>query len=357
MTGDPSVPDAEKNVARRPFRFRLAHLIYLVTLLGVSLGAFGAVGIVPGVAAALFWIVVYFGRKPHVGVMNAIGLFAVSCCCGGLLLPAVRSSPAAARRMQCSNNMKQIVLALHNYYDQYQQFPPAYVADAQGKPMHSWRVLILPYIEEQTRYDKYRFDEPWNGPNNRQLLEPMPALFRCPSQANSPCTDYLAVVGPDTAWPGAVGRKKSDFADGTAETIMVVESGEPAVPWMEPRDLTLEEAIKYLSGEEGFQRHDAHWFGGYFDERYSGRTVALADGSVQFIGGIWPATTWSQILKIDDGPGSFFSHDLTYGRESQPRPLIGNYIRVALWVIVALWPVPFAVAGWRRRRSDRSGKM
>ena len=76
-----------------------------------------------------------------------VGLF----FCGGiliaLLLPAVQAAREAARRTQCSNNLKQIGLAMHNYHDVNQQFPPAYIADADGQPMHSWRVLILPYLE------------------------------------------------------------------------------------------------------------------------------------------------------------------------------------------------------------------
>src|SRR5437867_4482802 len=84
-----------------------------------------------------------------------------------LLLPATRSGGReAARRMQCSNYHKQIGLALQNYHDDYHSFPPAYIADADGKPMHSWRVMILPYMERKGLYDKYDLNEPWNGPNN-----------------------------------------------------------------------------------------------------------------------------------------------------------------------------------------------
>jgi hypothetical protein len=90
------------------------------------------------------------------------------------LLPAVRSARGAAYRSHCSSNLKQIALALHNYHDTFGAFPPAYVADESGKPMHSWRVLILPFLESSPLYDKYRFDEPWDGPNNRQLLKHMP---------------------------------------------------------------------------------------------------------------------------------------------------------------------------------------
>ena len=86
-----------------------------------------------------------------------------------LLLPAVQSAREAARRAQCSNNLKQIGLAFHNYHDSYGCLPPAYIPDGNGQPMHSWRVLILPFVEQSPLYDQYDFDEPWNGPNNSKL--------------------------------------------------------------------------------------------------------------------------------------------------------------------------------------------
>src|SRR5262245_66359 len=100
-------------------------------------------------------------------------------CCGGLtipalLLPAVQQGREAARRSQCKNNLKQIALALLNYESRYGTFPPAYVADESGKPMHSWRVLILPDLDQQALYNDYNFSEPWDGPNNSRLLTRIP---------------------------------------------------------------------------------------------------------------------------------------------------------------------------------------
>ncbi len=113
--------------------------------------------------------------------------------------------------------------------------------------------------------------------DNRQLLEPIPPVYSCPAQAHSPYTDYVAVVGPDTIWPGATSRKLTDIADPRDQAILVVESAEPRILWMEPRDLAYEEAVNYLSGATENARHDAHWYSGYFDEQFAGRTVILAD--------------------------------------------------------------------------------
>ena len=99
-------------------------------------------------------------------------------------------------------------VALLTYHDTYGSFPPAYIADDQGRPMHSWRVLILPYLEEKSLYDRYDFSEPWDGPDNSQLAAEMPKVYRCRSDSCSLSptdTSYLAVVGDGTIWPGAKG--------------------------------------------------------------------------------------------------------------------------------------------------------
>ena len=86
------------------------------------------------------------------------------CVCAGLLLPAVQAAREAARRMSCSNNIKQIGLAMQNYHTAYGTLPPAYTVDAQGRPLHSWRTLILPFIEQQALYGEIDLSKPWNDP-------------------------------------------------------------------------------------------------------------------------------------------------------------------------------------------------
>ena len=157
----------------------------------------------------------------------------------GACIPATETPRTPARQSLCSNNLKQIGFALHNYHDTYGSFPPACIADKNGRPMHSWRVLILPFIEQQNLYDQYRFDEPWDGPNNRLLASHISEIFRCPSDADAVrgATSYLAVVGPETMWPGDRSLSMSDIKDGTSATLMIVESHNSGIHWMEPRDL------------------------------------------------------------------------------------------------------------------------
>lgn len=139
---------------------------------------------------------------------------------------------------QCGINLKQIGLALEQYRDTYRYFPPAFVADANGRPLHSWRVLILPYLGQDDLYAAYDMNEPWDGPNNRKLVNRMPPAFRCPSipAANASDTNYLAVVGPETVLGPGTPVSIGAIEDGFLNTLMVVEST-VAVNWMEPRDL------------------------------------------------------------------------------------------------------------------------
>ena len=94
-------------------------------------------------------------------------------------------------------------VALQQYEDRYGSFPPAYVLNKQGQRWHSWRVLLLPELGHADLYAQYRFDEPWNGPHNRQLLDRMPAVYSCPADGKRAegIPNYFAIVGPQTAWP------------------------------------------------------------------------------------------------------------------------------------------------------------
>jgi len=159
-----------------------------------------------------------------------------------LLLPAfrvVRSNGPYA----CANNLKQIGLALHMYHDEWKCLPPAYVADEQGRPMHSWRVLVLPYMEQRVLYEQYDFDEPWNSPHNLEVARQIPSVIRCPRdrQAGPTDTSYVMLVGPEALCEGAMPTTFADVTDGTSNTIAVVEMSGSGILWSEPEDLNAEE--------------------------------------------------------------------------------------------------------------------
>ena len=196
-----------------------------------------------------------------------------------LLLPAVQAAREAARRSQCVNNLKQIGLAMHNYHDTFKTFPPAVIADENGLPMHSWRVQILPFIEQGVLYDMYDFDVPWDDPNNQTLMSMPIAAYQCPSDPASTLslcdTSYVMVVGEGTI--GGEPNEAVRFAnitDGTANTILAIEVGGSGIPWMEPRDVTVEEAFTFFTNPEASQFTQFH---------PGGANVLMADGSVRFI--------------------------------------------------------------------------
>lgn len=214
-----------------------------------------------------------------------------------LFIPFSGGSREAARRIQCANNLKQIGLALHSYHDEFGCFPPAYVTDEDGKPMHGWRVLILPYMEQQPLYDQYDFNEPWDGPNNSKLHDTMVATYSCPSQPREDSentTSYVAVVGSDTVFPGDQSTTFEDITDGTSNTLLVVEISNSGIHWMEPRDLNVEEMPAVINPGEGRSR-------GISSMHPEGAQVLWADGAIHLLPNSLPTKTLRAKLTIAGG--------------------------------------------------------
>ena len=197
-----------------------------------------------------------------------------------LFLPAVQSSRTAARGASSMNNMKQIMLAMHNYHDANKKFPPAYNADKSGKPLLSWRVLILPMIGQGDLYGQFKLDEPWDSANNKPLIAKMPQVYRSPaSKATGEKTNYLTVRGKNSVFPGSESVRIADITDGTAFTLVLVEaSDEKAVVWTKPDD---------------FEYSDDNPLTGLIGLYPNVFNAAFADGSVRSL----PATTVPDILK------------------------------------------------------------
>jgi hypothetical protein len=249
-------------------------------------------------------------RLPSLRRVMAYGCITLISCAGLLLLTTFFelsiAAREAARSAQCISNLKQIGLALHNYDSTYGCLPPAYVVDAEGRPLYSWRVVLLAYLERENGWnggqltEKFRFDEAWDSPNNRRLHDMRPPNFFCPNQpdrAENAYTSFVAVVGPRTLFPAdGKTRRLADIRDDPANTLMLVESGSTAIHWMEPRDLDWDQMSFQINDGSRPCISSVH----RFDAR-SWAHVLTADGGVWTLPDSASPATIRALLMIDDG--------------------------------------------------------
>ncbi|HLN29681.1 MAG TPA: DUF1559 domain-containing protein [Gemmataceae bacterium] len=178
----------------------------------------------------------------------------------------------AEGRKACAANLKEIVLALHNYLDMHRTFPAFANFDSNGKPLLSWRVHILPYLGQEALYKEFHLNEPWDSEHNKALIKRMPKVYSCPGAKGSLAgkTTYLGPVGAAMMFTGdSQGIQIKDVTDGTSNTIFVVDaSDDRAVIWTKPDDLKID-AKDPLAGLVGHHP--------------DGFNAAFADGSVHFI--------------------------------------------------------------------------
>lgn len=186
------------------------------------------------------------------------------------MTPAIVAAREAARRQEAVNNLKQIMIAFWNYNDVHGHFPAPVGVGPDGKTLHSWRVEILPFIEQQELYKRYKMDERWDSENNKQVLAQMPSVFRNPQADPAKLeANYFVLVGSATALgpKDGKGTKLQEITDGTSNTIAVVEA-KRATPWTKPEDIDYDPA-KPLPR-----------FGGW---NPGGFWTAFCDGSVRFL--------------------------------------------------------------------------
>ncbi len=248
-----------------------------------------------------------------------------------LIGPALANSRKATSRALSISNLKQIMLAMHNYHDTYGHFPMPAVVGPDGKTRHSWRVALLPFLEEAKLYESYNLDEPWDSEHNQLVLNRMPKVFRHPlDDEDSTNASYFGFVGKETAFgtengievgvnagggldfgigveggagvagdvaldgegaktPKTVqiqGVRLADILDGTSNTIFVVEN-KSEIPWTKPVDFKYDPKKRIKVG-------------GWFED---GFCAGFADGSVRFIAdSINPKTLQLLIERADGEP-------------------------------------------------------
>lgn len=154
-------------------------------------------------------------------------------------LPALQQAREAARRTQSQNNLKQIGLAFHLYHDAHGHFPPPVLIGPDDKTPYSWRVAVLPFLDQKALYEQYDRTQPWDSEHNQKVLEQMPPQFKSPNDdAGSTNAAYFVLTGQDTAAgeTNGEGTKIPDITDGMANTLLVVES-KLDIPWTKPEDI------------------------------------------------------------------------------------------------------------------------
>jgi len=203
-----------------------------------------------------------------------------------------RKIQAARHRVQCVNNLKMLGLAMHNYASNHQgAFPPAYTTSPDGKPLLSWRVLILPYLEEKSLYEQFKLNEPWDSPHNKMLVSRIPKFYVCP--ACSPKlkqegrTTYVVPRGDATIFPGSKSVSLKEITDGTSNTILTLELSKPkGVVWTQPEDW---DAERDKSSKPMFGTHAG------------GTNAGLADGSVRFLRDTVSDATFKKLFTRNGG--------------------------------------------------------
>jgi hypothetical protein len=153
----------------------------------------------------------------------------------GLFIRLCMPASEQARCQECIRRMKQIGEALLQYHDVYKAFPPPYTANEKGERLHSWRVLILPYLPHDSRLDGIRLDEDWISEHNEGFYPLQPRVLSCPTCGDGGVV-YKVIVGDKTA----MGTSMSTWKRKPGEVVLLIEAWHP-LPWMIPLDFLWED--------------------------------------------------------------------------------------------------------------------
>jgi hypothetical protein len=328
-------------------QFSLSTLFLIFFNVAASLAAFGAWGL--WIAAVFLFVAIILNRSINLGagVILALEFIFIALICPGIIFsPSIGAPQEAGRRAQCINNLEKIGLALHKYYDANGHFPMANKVGQNGESLFSWRVEILPMMDQgyffNSGYNLLKKDETWNSPRNAEVLKQLFSdVYKCPSASrgkiNNFNTNYVAVIGPGTAWHKDGPVKLSDLPDGGKHTVMVVEVVNSGVHWAEPRDLTVKEVFEGMKTGKGLRIYSMH---------PAVVEVLYADGHVQYIPKELSIAMWEKLLAgeikdidnieniIDGSPSAMVNYlpddEPDNPSETEPR----------------MWPVIFSLIVW-----------
>lgn len=259
-------------------------------------------------------------------------------------VPSGGHPPWAYDLNECSTRLYQISSAIQRFESEHRHYPPAFMTDADGRPMHSWRVLILPYLSRRDPrgsltdeiyadvFARYRFDEPWDSPHNAALADLVDA-YQCPAlhrdkSVPSTATPYLAVVGDNACWPGSASRTPEEFPDGMARSLCLIEAP-PIENWMEPKDMSPVEVIEYLASDRSVHRAPSTttWWD---NSRPLLRRVAMAGGHTEFVEVNQPRPVAAAVVDVADGkPERHLETNFVRTKPSDPTPWIVGFLALS----------------------------
>lgn len=211
------------------------------------------------------------------------------------------NSAEAHRRTECKNNLKVIGLAMHNYLDERDAFPPP----ASGTPLVSWRVTLLPYMDQYAFYSRYDRKAEWNQPPNLALARRPIRVLSCPSSYQHQGTDemydtaYSMLTGPQTVGANPGGTRLRDIKDGASNTAMVVEACGAQINWSEPRDVNIADQPAAINLNGHRPGHSKGWMSSF---HFRGAHILQADGAVRFVSSETDPGVLQNLAKMDDAP-------------------------------------------------------
>ncbi len=305
------------------YRFSLRGLLYLLTLVSISMAIYGGIA---GIAVAAFLLFPHLLQavlpQPNTHAPTAVTTLVITMLISWMSGPiwnatsAARESAALGRSHGNTKDLAQAVLA---YRDTNGHFPPPYTTNEAGEKLHSWRTLILPYLGEDTLYEQIDLDEPYNSPTNLKAFEQVElTVMRCPqpfAKEGGPTeTNYLAVVDDRTVWTPDNPRVNT-VPDGEETTILLIEVAESGIDWFEPRDLALDQAVAVLTEPAGESLSWTRY--GLFDTQIvSGRRlVASTVGRQAALGSVTSREDARAMLTRDGGEEAFAVREV----RQQPR--------------------------------------
>lgn len=365
---EPSIEETPRDSAetipvKGKFQFSIRTLLWIMAVVCAGLGLGHAIGQsaqderlgqiygISFVAITLFahWLIwlsrFSFWEYVVVGIV-------ISVLCA-LLVPAVCTggwNPAFAS----VNQVKQLSAATLCYQAGRNEFPPAFTHDETGSRLHSWRTLLLPYLDKQTLYQSLDRKKPWDNPDNLKYFKeanmPWMGSPRNPRQKESKgATNYFAVVDEETVWDPTAPVNTADIKDSLAQTIVLIEVLGREIPWYEPRDLTLEEAVDVLVGEGDIESVHSGFFVSkrIKGDGLQGRIVGFADGHVEVLYPIANRATARALLTCSGG--EVLPTDLGQIIRDKPPVVIGYIIHWGRISSVLLFVVLILLPFWRRR--------